>query len=702
MGLINPILLPVTVWDERRRNPKLPARLARHTLKAIRASLLQSRRVPLLCHICRRVDGIPLAIELAAAHVDMLQVSEILKQLSRRFDLLANNSRTALPRHQTMRASMDWSWGLLTPSERTFTRQLSAFAGGWTLESAKAVCDGDILNLTSALVKKSLIAVKQELGHETRYQFHEIVRQYAREKLEEAGENVAMRDKHRDVFLAYVENSKPEILRADQKKWIDALEAEHDNIRTALSWSIETQSAEQALRFCSALSIFWERHKHYLEAALACKDALACVKQNESLKTTAWYASVLASTAFYIAATELIPWSDPSIRTLFEQARKIYDVINDYNSTGPVLTSQILTYVYMNLNDLSSAEKCVSHWYEKVNTSGYQWGIALAKRSMAEVSIAKGQPDYALALWQESYEMFMEIGDVWAAKEVSRSLIWQKVMRGEFEEGIGLLKENLLFYEEYGDPGGVASSYIYLGIIAREKGQYESAKRYFIDANALGAEIGDKGWSIDGAERVAYLDYLEGNVGTARAKYEAVLRHLKDIPPDDSTYGIFHTRFAQISLSENHLAEARKALAVGLEVTQKIDQKVDIYAAYYGLGELARLEGNYSESIENYRAGLRAVHDDSLYIELPRILDGIAKTEYLRSKFDKAARLFGASQALRKKMTTVIHIVDLPDYDKHVELLKSRIRMAEFESAWEQGTKMSPEEVYKYAIQDGK
>jgi len=390
-----------------------------------------------------------------------------------------------------------------------------------------------------------------------------------------------MADKHRDVFLDFVERAAPEILRADQKKWIDALEDESDNIRAALRWSIKSQDAEQALRFCSSLTIFWERHKHYHEAALACKDALTCGKQNESLKTTVWYASVLASSAFYIAATELIPWSDPSIGTPLEQARTIYDAISDYDSPGPSLTSQILAFVYMGMNNLPLAEKCIFHWYEKVNVSGYKWGIALAKRSMAALSMAKGQPDDALTLWQESYDIFMEIGDMWAAREVSSDLIWQKVMRGEFEDGIRLSEQNLLFYEEYGDPGGIASLYIYLGTIAREQGQYESARRYFTDAIAMVTEIGNSGWSVEAAEHVAYLDYLEGNVRTARAQYEALFTRIKDVP-EDSIYGFFYTRFAQVNLSENEIAEARKTLTVGLEILQKTNQNVDLYAPYWG------------------------------------------------------------------------------------------------------------------------
>jgi len=138
--------------------------------------------------ICRRVDGIPLAIELAASRVNLLQVEEIFKQLNHVFALLTSGGRNNLPRHQTLQASMDWSWGLLSEAEQIFMQQLSVFAGGWTLESSQAVCDGEILSLTDALVKKSLIVVDQRPGSETRYRFHEIVHQYAHQKLVESDE----------------------------------------------------------------------------------------------------------------------------------------------------------------------------------------------------------------------------------------------------------------------------------------------------------------------------------------------------------------------------------------------------------------------------------------------------------------------------------------------------------------------------------
>jgi predicted ATPase len=147
-----------------------------------------------------------------------------------------------------------------------------------------------ILDMLGRLVDKSLVAVdKDKTG--TRYRILETVRQYAREKLFESGEGTTMRAKHRDVYLEFVERIEPELIRGQQKKWMDLLEAEYDNLRAALSWSLENEHAEQALRFCSALFNFWGRRRHLVEAVQACTAALACVKQNEKIKMTAWYAS---------------------------------------------------------------------------------------------------------------------------------------------------------------------------------------------------------------------------------------------------------------------------------------------------------------------------------------------------------------------------------------------------------------------------
>ncbi len=224
---------------------------------ALASFTLTNQNAQTVIDICCKVDGIPLAIELAAARVNMLQVTEILEQLQSSFALLSTDNHMILSRHQTLQASLDWSWGLLTEAEQRFMCQLAVFAGGWTLEAAQAICDGDPLGLTSALVKKSLIVVDQQAGR-TRYRFHEIVRQYARQKLIEAGEEESIRTRHLKYFLQLSEDAEPALKGPTQmEEWLTRLNEERDNLRTALGWADKTD-LETGLYISGRLQGFWE------------------------------------------------------------------------------------------------------------------------------------------------------------------------------------------------------------------------------------------------------------------------------------------------------------------------------------------------------------------------------------------------------------------------------------------------------------
>ena len=224
-----------------------------------------------VAQICLRLDGIPLAIELAAARVNVLAPEQIAKRLDDRFRLLTGGTRTALPRQQTLRAMIDWSYNLLAEPERLLFRRLAVFVGGWTLEAAESVCDGEgiesslVLDLLSQLVRKSLVVVKQERG-ESRYSGLETVRQYAREKLFETDEAVQLRDRHAQVYSAWVERMAME-LRAGptQLARFKELEMEHGNIDAALEWTLGGGGSEQGLRLVGAIFYFWWRAGHWIK-----------------------------------------------------------------------------------------------------------------------------------------------------------------------------------------------------------------------------------------------------------------------------------------------------------------------------------------------------------------------------------------------------------------------------------------------------
>jgi predicted ATPase len=237
---------------------------------ALPAFALNDDNAPAIAQICYRLDGIPLAIELAAARVKVLSAEKIAERLDDRFRLLTGGSRTALPRQQTLRGAIDWSHSLLSQPERALLRRLAVFAGSWTLEAAEVVCAGDgliaveVLDLLTHLVDKSLVLADGQAA-EPRYRMLETIRQYARERLLDAQESERLRDRHLKFFFDMVERAEPVLLSAQRAEWIPRLELEHDNLRAALEWACE-RDVEVARQLAANLRWFWSFGDHLGEA----------------------------------------------------------------------------------------------------------------------------------------------------------------------------------------------------------------------------------------------------------------------------------------------------------------------------------------------------------------------------------------------------------------------------------------------------
>ncbi|HET7376330.1 MAG TPA: adenylate/guanylate cyclase domain-containing protein, partial [Anaerolineae bacterium] len=221
---------------------------------------LTHENAPFVAQICARLDGIPLAIELAAARVKVLSAEQIAARLDDRFRLLTGGSRTALPRQQTLRAMIDWSYSLLSEQEITLFRRLAVFVGGWTLEAAESVCGeerngADVLDLLTRLVDKSLVFIEESTG-EIRYHRLETIRQYSREKFFETDEVEAVRDRHLDYYVQFAELADEKLKGGDQVVWQNRMSAEQDNLRAALDWGL-SRRPDSALRIAGAANLFW-------------------------------------------------------------------------------------------------------------------------------------------------------------------------------------------------------------------------------------------------------------------------------------------------------------------------------------------------------------------------------------------------------------------------------------------------------------
>jgi len=312
---------------------------------------------PSLAQVCQRLDGIPLAIELAAAKIRVLSLEQIAKRLDDRFRLLTGGRRTALERHQTLRAAVDWSYNLLPPEEQTLFRRLSVFVGGWTLEAAESVCgnesspgvvgDEDVLNLLEQLINKSLVITEEE-QRESRYRMLETMRQYASEKLVESGESDQLHSQHLRFFMELAETAEPHLRRAEQLEWLSLLDTEHENLRTALNWSLDIPLSLSGLRLASAMGPYWEVREHWRDGIKWLQALLQKDGKVESPKELSVRGKALLCFVELLDNTDDVEQMLPAA----EEAFKIYENLNDshYKALAYALLGQATGRIYRDPN----------------------------------------------------------------------------------------------------------------------------------------------------------------------------------------------------------------------------------------------------------------------------------------------------------------------------------------------------------------
>jgi non-specific serine/threonine protein kinase len=288
---------------------------------------LTAENASAVASICARLDGIPLAIELAAPRLRSMSVVELNGRLDQRFALLTDGSRAALPRHRTLRSMLDWSYDLLGEPEKLFLQRLSVFAGGWTLTAAEEVCAGegiehrDVLDLMTSLVDKSLVVPEQGYA-QTRCRLLETVRQYARDRLEDSGGSAAVRVRHRDYYLALAEEADPKLRGAEQAEWLRRLEEEHDNLRAGLDWSLVEAEPKGGLRLCGALQRFWWTRGHFTEGRQWCTRVLGKAGAEERTRERAKVLIEAGALAFFQG-------DYPAARALLEESLAILRELGD-------------------------------------------------------------------------------------------------------------------------------------------------------------------------------------------------------------------------------------------------------------------------------------------------------------------------------------------------------------------------------------
>jgi predicted ATPase len=516
---------------------------------AERAALVQSifqlteKNIRAVAAICRKVDGIPLAIELAAARVNILQVDEILHQLEESFQLLANQSRTTSSRHQTLQASMDWSWGLLDEVERVFLRQLSIFAGGWTLEAAQAVCDGNVLELTSALVKKSLIVV-QQTRRGTRYRFHEIVREYASRKLIESGDKNKLHTWHLGYFLGLAEQAELELRGPSLVDWMERLNEERNNFRIALHWA-DKIDVEAGLYLSSRLMRYWEsanlpEGRRWLENFINKPESKDFpLARAHALNTYSW----------------LLTWLQQFERafSVAEESLALFRAAGEWRGQVDVLIS--LENMYQFKDDITTALRLGRQALALAESLDDRWRQANA---LLYLGWNYHNLEQRFGYWEKAIRLYREVGDQITLANLLGLLGQFRVLHGDFELGEKCVNEALLLWQANQRANIWDNPRVTRGLIAMMKGEYEQAETLVREVMSSAQERGNRMSYLWAQVRLGHILLRSGNL---RESHELLAETAQNFGKDGYTIGAI---FALEGMAELFVAVGKVQYAARL------------------------------------------------------------------------------------------------------------------------------------------
>jgi len=437
-----------------------------------------------IAQICCHLNGIPLAIELAAAKIGILSPAQIAEQLEESLNLLSGGSRIDLPRHQTLRASMDWSWNLLSQDEQMLMRQLSVFAGGWTEEAAQTVCDRNVSGALHTLVAKSLIMMKRVANNEARYTFHETIRQYAKEKLAASGESEIVCRRHLEFFLALALNFEQEIHGAQALNWLKQVDVDHDNLRQAMSWAGNSGLVESGLRLGFALHYYWLNYGYWGLGRELLEWLLA---RPEAAKH-----SIARANALNLAGDLATQQGDlKAAQTLLEESIAIGLEIGEAGKASLGWARMLLGQSLMD-KDKERAQHELDQSIRLLSEAGEAWRFAIALLLRGNLAERDSDMLQAHKLFTESLAIFQEIGDTWTSALPTMALGVMLYYKGDYTTATANFQQSLAIFHTMEGKNFIPGVLACLGSIALLQKHTEQAIIHFKERLSITRELMNK------------------------------------------------------------------------------------------------------------------------------------------------------------------------------------------------------------------
>ncbi|MET7335131.1 BTAD domain-containing putative transcriptional regulator [Nonomuraea sp. NPDC005650] len=621
------------------------------TAAAARGFTLTPDNAEAVAVLCRRLDGIPLALELAATRVRTLGMHGLLARLDDRFRLLTTGHRGAPPRQQTLMGMIDWSWELLTEPERTVLRRLAVHADGCTLEAAEAVCagggvpPGDVLDLLARLVDRSLVVMSDRHDDGPRYRLLESVAAYGLDRLHEAGELRQATRRHCAHYTDLAERAEPHLYGPDQRRWLQRLDAEAGNLHAALDDAVRHGAAGLALRLANALAWYWFLRGRPAEARRSLQAALGAASeapQAARARAMAWHTGI----SFLLG--DIADWP-----ARHEAVLSAYEGVAD--EQGRARAEWFLAFAEIDLGDVAATGELIDRVLTTFRAVGDQWGVAAALSLRAKHAHVRSDAGALERDGTRGAELFRRLGDRWGLLQATEWLGAHAALTGDYEQAARLHRDGLRMAGELGLWPEYAGSLSWLGWIAMERGDHASAREHCEQGLRLATEQGSSLGAVFAEMGLAFAARREGDLDVA----ETHLLHLLRAAAQHNT-GPGRALFAPSVLVE--------------------------------LGYVEELRGNPAAAMTRHAEALAIARDLGAVADTAQALSGLAGACALDGHPRQAARLLGAAAAARESIPKAVTPAEQADLDRITFAARTALSEEEFAAAFGHGRLLRPDE----------
>jgi predicted ATPase/class 3 adenylate cyclase/Tfp pilus assembly protein PilF len=615
---------------------------------------VNNENAPAVAEICVRLDGLPLAIELAAARIKLLPPKALLARLGSRLELLRGGPRDLPARHQTLRRAIAWSHALLDAGEKALFRRLAVFVDGCTLEAAEAVCNaaGDpstgsgcalelnVLDGMASLVDKSLLRQEEGVDGEPRLRMLQTIREYGLECLTASGETEATQRAHAGYYRLEAEGAEPELTGSQQVMWLKRLEQEHGNLRAALEWMEENQDAEAGFQLGGALWRFWlvrgylSEGRERLERLLALAGASKLARAKVLLGT----GTLAQNQGAYVVA-----------QSLFEESLAIWRELGD------------------------------------------QRGIATSLNHLGWVAWHLGEPAAARSLSEEGLAIWRELGDRRGSATSLTNLGYVAHHQGDYTAAHALHQEALDLRRALGDPRGIAFSLENLGWTVYKRGDYQQATMLLEEALALFRELGEKELLAWGLSLLADVAYHQGDYGQATVLLAESLPMLRAVGVKFDL-AVALTFQGNIAYEQGETGRAMTLYAESLALQREIGDKWGTATSLARLGHVAQKYGDAGRARGLYAESLALQRELGNKHGIAECFEGLAEIAMAQGQRERAARLLGAAEGLRDVLGAPLPAGERARYARYLAAIRGELGEAAYVEVWAAGKGMTPEQ----------